>query len=124
MLFSLPEIFFNFLSFFSFELNYFRKRRVVKRQRYNPIRKAEFFIICCKNLFFGTVVLIISPFTTVSPDTFLVSSGGFLNVSKFTRDVILLLKFSKPRPVDPFFIPLCFLFNVLSRNNSKYSLEF
>ena len=58
----------------------------------------------------------------MSRDTFFESGGGFLKVSKFTKDVILLLKFAKPSSADSFFIPLCYLFIFLSSNNSKYSL--
>ena len=49
-----------------------------------------------------TVVLTISSATAVSLDTFFVSCGGFSEVSKFTNDLILCEKFSKPSPDDPF----------------------
>ena len=43
-----------------------------------------------------TLALTISPASTVSLDTFFVSHGGFSKVSKFTNDLIICEKFSKP----------------------------
>ena len=63
----------------------------------------------------------ISPGATVSLDTFFVSTGGFSKVSKFTNDLILCEKFSKPSPDYPFLMTLCFLFRFLSSNSPRYS---
>ena len=42
-----------------------------------------------------------------------------MKLSEFIREIILSKKFSKPRPLEPFFIPLCFLSTFLALEHFK-----
>ena len=55
----------------------------------------------------------------VSLDTSLKSGAFSLKVLKLINEVILSEKFSKLRPVDPFFISLCFFIDVSSYKQFK-----
>ena len=52
---------------------------------------------------------------------FFVIGWWFLKVSKLTNDLILLVKFPKFIPLEPFLMPLRFLFDFQFLNISKYS---
>ena len=52
---------------------------------------------------------------------FFVFGRWFLKVSKLTNDLILLVKFPKSIPLEPFLMPLRFLFDFQFLNISKYS---
>ena len=88
------------------------------------LESKTFYRLFVKIYFLLLFFFSISSATTENLETSLRSTGGFSKVSKLTRDFILWEKFSKPSPLDPFLITLCFLLIFLSSNNSKYSFGF
>ena len=65
----------------------------------------------------------ILPLSSVKLDTCLYSAGGFSNVPKLANYLIRLAKFSKSIPLEPFSMPLCFLFSFKFYETSRYSFE-
>ena len=107
--FSYQKYFSIFLSFFCLKSSISAKIGWQKVKDTIPFEKQILLLFNCENLFFATVGSFTSPPTTEDLDNCFELRCGFLYVSKFTNEVILLVKFSKPSPLDPFLIPLFFI---------------